>query len=77
MWDLWVANADGTNPRKLFSDGNVNSNPVWAANGEVFFYKTAPFHNGFQVCTIHVDGSGLTWVAPGQVGMAEMPSPVQ
>ena len=26
VWDLWVANADGSNPRKLFSDGNVNSN---------------------------------------------------
>ena len=77
VWDLWVANADGTNPRKLFSDGNINSNPVWASNDELFFYKTAPFHNGFGICTIHNDGSGLTWVSPAQVGFEEMPSPLR
>ncbi len=35
--DLWVINVDGTNRIKLTTDSHVNLQPVWGADGRIYF----------------------------------------
>ncbi|MCZ7527875.1 MAG: hypothetical protein M5U14_16750 [Acidimicrobiia bacterium] len=77
VWDLWVVNTDGSNPRRILSDGNINTNPVWVSDEQLVFYKTSPAHHReFGLWTVRADGSGLTWISPGQQGVTEMPFPI-
>ncbi|MFN8036720.1 MAG: hypothetical protein U0V73_12370 [Acidimicrobiia bacterium] len=77
VWNLWVADADGGNPHVMFSDGWGNSCPVWVSDHELVFYKTQPLvHAGFGLWKVRDDGTGLSWLSPGQAGNAEMPFPL-
>jgi Tol biopolymer transport system component len=37
-WDLWIATAEGTDPRRLTSDPGNERGPVWSADGKFVYY---------------------------------------
>lgn len=53
--DLWVADADGKNPRRLTSDIGVESNPVFAPDGQTIAFS-AQYDGNTDVYTIPVTG---------------------
>ena len=61
--DLWVADRDGKNPRRLTSDIGVETNPVFSPDGSIIAF-TAQYDGNADVYTIPVGGiAGLE--APG------------
>jgi len=61
--DLWVANADGTAPRRLTVDEGVESNPVFSPDGK-FIAFSAQYDGNIDVFIIPVEGGiprRLTW----------------
>ncbi len=57
--EIWVMNADGTNPRRITS-GNYDFNPVWSPDGtEILFERYGSPDNLFIV---NADGSNLAQV---------------
>jgi Tol biopolymer transport system component len=77
-WDLMVANADGSNQRVLFTDGQINTNPRWDESGKtLYFYKTDFWrYAGFGLWSIRADGTGLAHLTAGAPGYNEMPTAV-
>jgi tricorn protease len=53
--DLWIANADGTNPRRLTSDLGVESNPVFSPDGQTIAFS-AQYDGNTDVYTIPATG---------------------
>jgi Tol biopolymer transport system component/imidazolonepropionase-like amidohydrolase len=71
--NLWIANADGANPRAVSKDGRTNSgpqimvSPAWTPDGEyiVVSRSRAPDPGGFWLFMYHRDGgSGVRVGAP-------------
>src|SRR5919199_5453645 len=61
--DLWVADLDGRNARRLTSDVGVESNPVFAPDGRTIAFS-AQYEGNTDVYTIPVEGgipTRLTW----------------
>src|SRR5439155_9211742 len=61
--DLWVADLDGRNPRRLTSDVGVESNPVFSPDGKTIAFS-AEYEGNTDVYTIPVEGGQpkrLTW----------------
>ncbi len=61
--DLWVADLDGKNPRRLTSDVGVESNPVFSPDGETIAFS-AQYEGNTDVYTIPLRGGSptrLTW----------------
>ncbi|MCJ7753833.1 MAG: hypothetical protein MUP13_04665, partial [Thermoanaerobaculales bacterium] len=61
--DLWVANTDGTSPRRLTSDEGVESNPVFSPDGEWIAFD-AEYDGNTDVYIVPVTGgipTRLTW----------------
>jgi eukaryotic-like serine/threonine-protein kinase len=58
---IFVADADGTNPRQLTQDAFTNRGPRWSPDGRtIAFYANRT--GTFQIWTIRPDGSGLRQV---------------
>ncbi len=56
--EIWVMNADGSNPRQLtFSGGN--SSPTWHPDGSQIMYQSTR-GGQFEVWKINIDGTGET-----------------
>lgn len=56
--EIWIMNADGTNPQQLTHSGG-NSSPTWHPDGSQIMYQSV--RNGqFQTSKINVDGTGET-----------------
>jgi tricorn protease len=53
--DLWVANLDGTNPRRLTSEISVASNPAFSLDGQTIAFS-AQYDGNTDVYTIPVTG---------------------
>ena len=51
--DLWVADLDGKNPRRLTTDIGVESNPVFSADGQTIAFS-AQYDGNTDVYTIPV-----------------------
>jgi tricorn protease len=65
--DLWVANADGTQPRRLTVDEGIESNPYFSSDGKLIAFN-AQYDGNTDVYIIPVEGGvpkRLTW-HPGQ-----------
>lgn len=65
--DLWVANADGSNPRRLTSDAGVESSPYFSPDGKTIAFS-AEYDGNTDVFTIPVEGGfpqRLTWHPSG------------
>jgi tricorn protease len=61
--DLWVADLDGKNPRRLTADVGVESNPVFSPDGETIAFS-AQYEGNTDVYTIPTAGgqpTRLTW----------------
>jgi tricorn protease len=61
--DLWVANADGSQPRRLTVSEGVESNPVFSPDGKTIAFS-AQYDGNVDVYTIPVEGGipkRLTW----------------
>src|SRR5947199_3679334 len=57
--DLWVADLDGRNPRRLTSDIGVESNPVFSPDGQTIAFS-AQYDGNTDVFTIPVGGGQPT-----------------
>src|ERR1700730_11991832 len=61
--DLWVANTDGTQPRRLTVDEGIESNPVFSPDGNLIAFS-AQYDGNTDVFIIPVEGGipkRLTW----------------
>ena len=65
--DIYVADADGSNPRQLTDNGAANFAPYWHPSGEQIIFSSNmddPRGRDFELYLINVDGTGLervTW----------------
>lgn len=60
--ELWVANADGSNPRQITHLGGANFAPYWNPDGKrIIFSSNYPDpHSGhFDLYVVNMDGTGL------------------
>lgn len=61
--DLWIANADGTQPRRLTIDEGVESNPVFSPDGSLIAFS-AQYDGNTDVFVVPATGGvpkRLTW----------------
>ena len=61
--DIWIANKDGSNPRRLTIDDGIESNPVFSPNGKTIAFN-GEYDGNIDVFTIPVEGgipTRLTW----------------
>lgn len=61
--DLWVANLDGTNPRRLTIDEGIEQNPVFSPDGRTIAFG-AEYDGNLDIFTVPVRGGvpkRLTW----------------
>jgi tricorn protease len=54
--DLWVADKDGTNPRRLIIDEGVESNPVFSPDGQTIAFNVE-YDGNTDVYVIPATGS--------------------
>ena len=60
--ELWVANADGTDPRQITSLGGANFAPVFTPDGTKIIFSSnyeSPHSGAFDLFLINPDGTGL------------------
>jgi Tol biopolymer transport system component len=60
--EVWVANADGTNPRQITSLGGANFAPVFTPDGKKIIFSSNyenPRSGEFDLFLINPDGTGL------------------
>lgn len=60
--EVWVANADGSNPRQVTSLGGANFAPVFTPDGKQIIFSSNyenPRSGAFDLYLINVDGTGL------------------
>jgi len=63
--ELWVANADGSNPHQITHLGGANFAPAWHPDGRRLIFSSnypAPHTGRFDLYLINADGSGLEQV---------------
>lgn len=58
--DLWIANCDGSYPRRLTVHDGVKFFPSFSPNGEWIAYSSGSFDRGFAVYVIPVNGGSPT-----------------
>ena len=61
---LYVAAADGSNPRRVTFMGNYNVDPSWSPDGKTLAFVGRD--GNFDVLTVDIDGSNLTRITQGQ-----------
>jgi Tol biopolymer transport system component len=77
--ELYVANADGSQPRRLTKDEGDISIPRWSPDGSRILFssdRNLPDANSDELYSVAPDGSCLTWLtngAPGAYGPAWRP----
>ena len=60
--EVWVANADGTNPRQVTHLGGANFAPVFTPDGKKIIFSSnyeSPHSGAFDLYLINPDGTGL------------------
>jgi TolB protein len=60
--ELWVANADGTNPRQITRLGGANFAPFFHPDGKRIIFSSnfeSPRSGAFDLFLVNVDGTGL------------------
>ncbi len=39
-YDIWIMNADGSNPKQLTTNGSVDDRPIISSNGRTIFFRS-------------------------------------
>ena len=61
---IWVANADGSNPRKVIDDNSEIEDLTWGPDGETLLFASEREHKGkSKIFRVKLDGSNLETVA--------------
>ena len=61
--ELWVINADGTNPQRLTVNSVEERSPDWSPDGTKLMYMCRLVQmTAFEICVMHLDGSGTVEV---------------
>ncbi len=70
--DLWVANSDGSNPRRLTVDKGVESGPYFSPDGKLITFS-AEYDGNRDVFILPVEGGipAATYLAPGHATLPE------
>lgn len=55
--NIWVADADGANPRLLTQDMGMQYNPAWSPDGRTLVYVAGKGYGTYELYTISVEGS--------------------
>ena len=59
-YDIWIMDADGSNPVKLTDGRGWNRFPAWSSDGKsISFVSSREKMNNFKLYVINADGSGL------------------
>ena len=60
-FDIFIMNADGTNPMQLTDGAPINRGPAWSPDGtKIAFHRaTHELDDSFDIYVINVDGTGL------------------
>jgi Tol biopolymer transport system component len=67
--ELWISNADGSNPRQLTSTGTINTEPAFAPGGRKIAWESyLPDLSGTVLMTMRIDGSAVQPVIGGFTG---------
>ena len=57
--EIWVMNADGSNPQRLTSNSVEERSPDWSPDGKKILYMCKPVAGKpFEICVMNADGSG-------------------
>ena len=63
--DVYIANADGTEARKLFTSPGIFSEPSFSPDGSRIRFDTSPSPNAFSIFEVRSDGTSLHPLLPG------------
>lgn len=68
--DIWIMNADGSNPKQITTDSNTDWDPAWSPDGSkiVFGHDRDGDENIFNIWVINVDGTNLRQLTFGDTG---------
>jgi hypothetical protein len=69
--DVYVMDADGSNPRRLSDPGAISGSPAWSADGAVYYYRLAI--GAVEVRRIAADGTGDAGIGAYGLTPAVMP----
>ena len=64
-YDLWVAGANGENPRELFAGPGLETDPAWSPDGQWILFATWD-QGHFRIARIRPDGSQVSMITAGQ-----------
>lgn len=68
-WDVWVADINGENAKRLTFGAGLDSEPTWSPDGSQIYWATGtdPFfgHGDLDIWRMNADGSGKTPIIAG------------
>lgn len=62
-WDIFVADADGSNPINISNDPGFDLLPAWSAQSGLLAWATDRFGEGIDIVTADIEGKGLVNVS--------------
>jgi TolB protein len=77
-WDIYVMNADGTNPRRLTNSPEIEQSPLWSPDGTKIAFVTARqsspgdfyFMDARTIYVMNADGTNLRSLSTGTGGIS-------
>jgi uncharacterized protein YjdB len=73
--EVYVMNADGTNPTRLTTDPQADGHPVFTPDGQAVVFHSMRTAGKQEIWMVNVDGSGLTQLTRDSVNSAPAVSP--
>lgn len=73
--EIYVMNADGTNPSRLTTDPQADGRPVFTSDGQSILFHSARTAGKQQIWSMSIDGTGLTQLTRDSTNSAPAVSP--
>jgi Tol biopolymer transport system component len=73
--EIYVMNADGTNPTRLTTDPQTDGRPAFTPDGQAVVFHSTRTAGKQQIWMVNVDGTGLTQLTRDSVNFAPTVSP--